>query len=194
MSMLGLSHGNMCRYDILTMADIEDKKESKLKTEVTSFFKTIENDSHDFYELQLDIYCWMRCARSMLSLGHETYFQSLCAIYSMLNNKAYKQYIKKNDISVNLKKERNLDSDAYWKAKFGKFFFNVFLSCFLSQGVQYGQKTCKLLSTWESIITGASKQGYETGDLSKLQIKGKEFMPSSEEKQSTEEKQRLIPN
>ena len=170
-------------------ANLQRKKEDGLIEAITAFFT--KNTQGNKSALSTLIASWMEFARLGLSLNHETYLQTLSALYKMFDHEAYQQHIINNDISVNLNEKRQLDGDAYLEAKLEKGYYNVLLFCFgkccgeyfsgLGQGVNYDQTTYDLLITWQKIIKGANDLKYSTDDLKKLEIKGEEFMQSSGE-------------
>ncbi|MGD9107547.1 MAG: hypothetical protein PVI75_00035 [Gammaproteobacteria bacterium] len=193
MSMSGLIGSAINGRDAFEMAKVKnEKKESKLKSKITAFFKEKTKDK-SLEVLQKSIQEWMKNAKSSLSLGHKIYFQTLCAIYKMLNETSYNKYVKEDDISVDLNEKQQLDSSSYFNAKVNKFLSNGFLYCFgkcfgkclsdLSRGVRYNQVTYELLMTWQKIIKTADELKYTTDDLENLEIKGEEFMQSSGEQQ-----------
>ncbi|MGD9152244.1 MAG: hypothetical protein PVG30_01105 [Gammaproteobacteria bacterium] len=168
-----MAFSNVNGYDILKQAEIEeDNKESQLKSKITAF---LSDDNKLKEKIRQDIKSWMKSAKSGLSLNHETYVQSLCAIFKMLDNTAYQKYIEKNNISVNLNKKQQLNSNVNLKVIFGKtnklckFLYSTFFYSGNSQAVQ-------LLRIWKNII---NEFGWEkTDDLRKLKIKGEKFIPT----------------
>lgn len=207
-----MAFSNVNGYDILKQAEIEeDNKESKLKSKITTFFngnqrkkkiqlamsdsakkekvsQYIQSWLNDGAGKNLPNYIqfWMNNAKFGLSLGHKVYFQSLCAIYEMLDSTAYKKYIKENKILVDLSKKQQLDSSVDLKSisskqnklnKFGnknklcKLLCNVYKVFF---SYEKHPQAMQLLTIWQNIKSQSNELSFKTNNLKNLEIKGNE--------------------